>query len=262
SILKNLSELSTTHHAEDTDHKPQEQLLDHVKNWEAGSNTDKDGDKSKGGQPIVAISGQAGIALSTPQNMTMATGTNLDMVATQDASISTGRSFKARAAELISLFAHKLGIKLIAASGKIDIQAQADNVEVTAAKKVIVTALEEIILQAPKITHIAQGAGTEWGNNQIVSKTLGVNTVHAADHKLTGPAAPSLNLPGMPSSQMKTDEKFVAKYRGSGKPVKQRGYTITLDNGQTIEAKTDDQGHTELIQSDALRGAHIILERE
>ncbi|MEK6537117.1 MAG: type VI secretion system tip protein VgrG, partial [Actinomycetota bacterium] len=100
SILKNLSELSTTHHAEDTDHKPQEQLLDHVKNWEAGSNTDSSSPPSqgegrgggKGGQPIIAISGQAGIALSTPQNMTLATGTNLDMVATQDTSITTGRS--------------------------------------------------------------------------------------------------------------------------------------------------------------------------
>ena len=258
SILKNLSELSTTHHAEDTDSKPQEQLLDHVKHWEAGSNTDKDGDKTKGGKPIVAISGQAGIAISTPQNMTVATGTNLDMVSVQDTSVTTGRSFKARAAELISLFSHKLGMKLVAASGKIDIQAQSDNIEMTAAKKVVLTALEEIILQAPKITTIAQGAGTAWGANQIVSKTLGNHTVHAADHSLTGPAAPSLNLPNMPQSEMKTDEKFVLNLPNM-EPRANWKYRVKLASGQVIEGVSDQDGQTEIAQSDMINALNIDL---
>ncbi|MDP1682941.1 MAG: type VI secretion system Vgr family protein [Burkholderiales bacterium] len=213
SLLKNLSDLSTSHHAEDTDSKPQEQLLDHIKHWEAGSNTDSSspspsqgegrGEGQSGGQPIVAISGQAGIALSTPQNTTMSTGTNLDMVAMQDMSISTGRSIKARAKEMVSLFSHKLGMKLIAASGKIDIQAHSDNIEITSAKKVIITGLEGIELKAPKITYIAQGAGTVWGESQILSKTLGSHTVHATDHKLTGPAGVELTLPKMPRSKPK-----------------------------------------------------------
>ena len=191
SLLKNLSDLSSTHHAEDTDGKPQEQLLDHIKHWESGSNTDLNSPSpepgegrggGKGGQPIVAISGQAGIARSTPQNATLTTGTNLDMVVTQDASISTGRSFKARSKDLISLFAHKLGMKLIAASGEIDIQAHSDNIEIISAKKVIITGLEGIELKAPKITYIAQG-WARCGVNQILSKTIGAHTVHAADHR-------------------------------------------------------------------------------
>ncbi|MBI5753259.1 MAG: type VI secretion system tip protein VgrG, partial [Hydrogenophilales bacterium] len=258
SILKNLSELSTTHHAEDTDHEPQEQLLEHVKNWEASSNTDKDGDKSKGGQPIVAISGQAGIALSTPQNATLATGTNLDMVSVQDTSISTGRSFKARAAEIISLFSHKLGMKLIAASGKIDIQAHSDNVEIIAANKVILTGLEGIELKAPKITYIAQGAGTEWGNNQIVSKILGNHIVHAADHKLAGPAALGLNLPNMPQSEMKTDEKFVLNLPNM-EPLANWKYRAKLAGGQIIEGASDADGRTEIAQSDMINALNLEL---
>ena len=208
-IQKNLSDLSSTHQAEDTDHKPQEQLLDHVKNWEMGSNTDQDGDNTKGGKPIIAVSGQAGIAISTPQNMTLATGTNLDMVSSLDTSISTGRSFKVRGAELVSLFAHKLGIKIIAASGKIEIQAQADNIEAIAAKKIIITALEEIVLQSPIITHTAQGAGTTWGSNQIDYKTLGSHTVHAAYNNPTGPAGVSPTLPVMPTSELKLKQNYL-----------------------------------------------------
>ena len=231
----------TTHQADDTDHTPQEELLDHVKHWEAGTNTDKDGDKTKGGKPIVAISGQAGIALSTPQNMTLATGTNLDLVTTQDTSITSGRSFKARAAERISLFSHKHGIKLIAASSKIEIQAQAENIEATAAKKILVIGLEEIILQSPQITHTAQGAGTTWGGGQIISKTLGKHTVHAAKHTQVGPMGVGVNLQGFPSSE-RNDEQF--KIRTPGKKrmtyfdYKLQGAAATFSNLTTLEGRT------------------------
>jgi type VI secretion system secreted protein VgrG len=269
-IFKALSELAGAHHAEDTDHKPQEQLLEHVKHLEAGSNTDPASPSpapgegrggGKGGQPIVAISGQAGIAISTPQNTTIATGTNLDMVSAQDASVTTGRHYKLRAAEMISLFARKRGMKLIAAQENIDIEAHDGDVNLTG-RWINLTGIEGIKLNGKIIYLATEGAGADIGNGQIITKTLGTHTQHAADHNLTGPAAPDFTPPDMPKSEMKTDEKFVAQYRGSGKPVKQRGYTIRLDNGQTIEAATNDQGQTELLQSDALRGANIKLERD
>lgn len=256
-ILKQLSELSTTHQAEDTDSKAQEQLLDHVKHWEAGSNTDKDGDKSQGGKPIVAISGQAGIAISTPQNTTVSAGTNLDMVSVQDTSISTGRSVKVRAANLISLFAHKLGMKLIAASGKIEIQAHNDNIEITSAKKLTLTALEEIILNTPKLTINTQGAGMSMGGGQITSKTTGAHTAHAGQHSVTGPAAPNFTLPNMPQSAMKTDEKFVMRLT-NGEPMKQLKYRIRKTDGQIVEGQTDELGHTAITQSEMIAGARLL----
>ena len=260
-ILKYLSERAQTHQAEATDHQPQEQLIEHVSNLEAGSNTDPNGDKTKGGKPIVAIAGQAGIAISTPQNATLSAGTNLDMVSVQDVSISTGRSIKARATEILSLFALKLGIKIIAAAGNIQIQADNGDVNVVG-RWLNLTGIEGIRLNGKAIWLNAQGAGAEVGNNQITTKTLGAHTAHAGQHTVTGPAAANFTPPNMPQSEMKTDEKYVIKYRGSGKPVKQRGYTLKLDNGQSANAKTNDLGQTELLQSDALRGANIKLERE
>lgn len=260
SLAKQLAELSTTHHAEDTDTQAQNQLLEHIQHWEQGSNTDKEGDKNQGGKPVIAISGQAGIALSTPQAMTVHTGTNLDIVTSQDTSITTGRNFKARAANLISLFSHKLGMKLIAASGKIEMQAQSDNIEMTSAKKINLSALEEIILQAPKITIVGQGAGIDLGGNQILSKTQGAHTEHAGKHVMTGPASPSLKLPNMPKSELKTDEKFVVSGRGGQArervpyQIAELGKTAVLARGQTA-----GDGGTDIAKDTRIKNLNLKL---
>ena len=262
-ILKQLSELSTTHQAEDTDSKAQEQLLDHVKHWEAGSNTNQDGDKSKGGKPIVAISGQAGIAISTPQNATVSAGTNLDMVSVQDTSISAGRSVKVRAANLISLFAHKLGMKLIAASGKIEMQAHNDNIEITSAKKITLTALEEIILNAPKLTINTQGAGMSMGAGQITTMTTGTHTAHAAQHAVTGPAAPDFTPPNMPQSAMITDEKFVTTGRG-GQARQEIPYQLTEAGKRSLLAsgQTASGGGTDITQDSRIKNLNLRLKED
>lgn len=262
-ILKYLSERSVTHQAENTDHKPQEQLIEDVKNLEAGSNTDPDGDKAKGGKPIVAISGQAGIAISTPQNATLSAGTNLDMVSVQDTSISTGRSFLARASERISLFALKLGLKIVAAMGKIEIRADNDNVEITASKKIILTALEEIVLQAPKYTLITQGAGMDVGNGQITTKTTGTHTAHAAQHTVTGPAAPNFTPPNMPQSEMKTDEKFVTTGRG-GQAREELPYQLAEAGKRKLLAKgrTAADGGTDITQDTIIKNLNLKLKED
>lgn len=198
-----MAELSDTHHADSTDTQPQDVLLGHLKQWEAGSNTDQEGDN--GGKPIIAV--------STP-------------------------------------------------AGKIDIQAHNGNIEITASEHLILTGVKGVIVNGQVLQVNTQGAGLDMGNGAITSKTTGTHTAHAAQHRVTGPADASFTPPNMPQSALQTDEKFVVQYRGSGKPVKQRGYTFKLDRGQTVSAKTDDQGKTDLLQSDVLRGANLKLERE
>ena len=261
-ILKNLSELSTTHHADDTDHKPQEQLLDHVKNWEAGSNTDKGGDKARGGQPIVAISGQAGIAISTPQNATLSTGTNLDMVSVQDTSISTGRSYKVRAADSISLFAHKQGMKQIAASGKIDIQAQNGNVEIIASEYLILTGIKGVMINGQLIQLSAQGAGADVGNGQLITKTLGTHTQHAANHVVTGPAAPNFTPPNMPTSELKTNETFATSGR-AGQAREALPFKLSEIGGKILgRGETASNGDSAETKDTVIKGLNLDLKDE
>ncbi|MEO3961493.1 type VI secretion system Vgr family protein, partial [Chromobacterium piscinae] len=61
---------------------------DALKAWEVGSNTDKDGKTAKeqaGRQPLLVLSGPAGIASLTEQSQTISAGQNLNLVAQRDA---------------------------------------------------------------------------------------------------------------------------------------------------------------------------------
>ncbi|BDT60918.1 hypothetical protein MasN3_44120 [Massilia varians] len=148
-----LSELSSTHHADGTDDKELSQLIAHLKRWEAGSNTEVDG-TGTGGQPVVALSAPAGVAVTSQDNIAIGSQTHIDMVSIGNTQLSVGKKLLARVSENISLFAHRLGIKLIAASGKLEMQTHGDDIELTSAKRIVLTAADEIVLQAPKLREV------------------------------------------------------------------------------------------------------------
>ncbi|WP_308418285.1 type VI secretion system Vgr family protein [Iodobacter fluviatilis] len=129
-------------------------LYHHVhasKSLEAGSNTDKDGkSKSKdqaGQQKIILLHGEDGVAITSPQSQTLSAGTNLDMVAQRDTNQTSGRRWIHNVGQHISLFVagvkDKVALKIIAAKGKIQLQAQSDDIEITADKNVKITACKE-----------------------------------------------------------------------------------------------------------------------
>ena len=257
SLHQRLSELSSTHQAENTDLTHLTQLKQRVEDWEKGSNTRKE---AGGGKPLIAVSSPAGIVLGSQDSIALAAQTQIDVVSGQSTQISTGQKFLVRAAEQISLFVHKLGMKLIAASGKIEIQAHNDNIEITSAKKLTLTALEEIVLNAPKITINTQGAGMSMGGGQITTKTTGTHTAHAGQHTVTGPAAPNFTLPNMPQSEMKTDEKFATSGRG-GQAREQLPYQIAELGKRSLLAsgQTASDGGTDITQDSRIKNLNLKL---
>jgi type VI secretion system secreted protein VgrG len=119
-VQQQLSELSMTHHADDTDDKELKQLIAYLKEWEAGSNTESKS-TGAGGQPVVALSAPAGVAVTSQDNIAIGAQTHVDVISIGNTQLSVGRKLLARVSESISLFAHRLGIKLIAASGKLEL---------------------------------------------------------------------------------------------------------------------------------------------
>ena len=199
-LVKIYGDLSTTHHADTTDLDELQKLIDKITTWEKGSNTDKNG--SGGGAPIIAVSAPGGMAMSSGEEMALTSGTNLDIVTQQSTQITSGKNLVARVKDRISLFAYKLGIKIIAAAGRVDIQAHSDNIEMTAAKNIFGTALEEVTWKCKKFTIITDGASYEiGGGNGIVSKTSGVHVRHAGQHAMEGPTGVPLVLPSLPRSE-------------------------------------------------------------
>jgi type VI secretion system secreted protein VgrG len=202
------------------------------------------------------------MALASQNNLALGAQTHVDVVSVGNTQFSVGKRLLARVSESISLFAHRLGIKLIAASGKLELQTHGDDVEITSAKRIVLTAADEIVLQAPKVRLVAQGAQVDIGGGAITQQSSGAHTIKSSTFAHVGPgggAPPGVELP---TSTLKTDEKFVLARRGSGRPHANQRYRIELDDGRTIEGFTDQQGHTELTQDMALKIARLTLLKE
>lgn len=257
-IQKQLAELADTHNAGGADGEPLAQLAGHVKQWESGSNTDGGTQDAGGGQPVVAIEAPAGLLIGSQANVSIGAQTHVDVVSVGNAQMSAGRKLMLHAMQSISLFAHKLGMKLISASGKVEIQAHDDNIELTSAKRIVLIASGEIVLQAPKVTIVTQGAQAAYGGGAITYQCTGAYAVKSANVAFSGPGGGNpepLNLPG---SVVKHDQRVRMTDYNTAMPLANQRYRAKLEDGQVIEGTTDAEGVTEVLKSSIPFGRYTI----
>jgi type VI secretion system secreted protein VgrG len=256
-IARDLSQHAQAHQADDSDTDEQARLLRDIQQWEEGHNTEPD-KTVQTNKAILAMTTPDGIALATESNITTVAGTNADTVVVNDHNLSVGQMLKMRIGGALSVFVQHLGMKLIAAAGKIQIQAQDGEVEIGAAKKLHLYSLEEIVLDAPKITLRAQNAGVEYGEG-ILSRTTGSDVRHAGNHSAGGPASVAAQLPGMPQSVVKTNEQFTAVDR-FGKALENVQYEVKNSLGKTEGAgSTDGSGSTPTFTGKAIEKLKMYL---
>lgn len=111
-------------------------------------------------QAVMLLSASSSIALVTPDAIVQSAGTNITMTSGGSTDVGVLRKFTVAAGEAISLFAQKMGMKLFASKGKIQIQAQSDEMELTSQQNMTVTSSDgHVIVQARKSVTLADGAG-------------------------------------------------------------------------------------------------------
>jgi type VI secretion system secreted protein VgrG len=257
-IQKQLSELSETHHADDTDSKPLSQLAANLKQWENGSSTDGDAPGAAGGQSIVAIDAPAGMIVGSGDNIAIGARTHVDVVSVGNTQVSAGRKLLMRATDSISLFAHKLGMKLIAASGKVEIQAHQDNIELTSAKRIVFSASDEIVIQAPRVSIITQGAQAAYGGGGITYQVTGAYAINSATFAHRGPGDSKLGALTLPKSATSHDQHVRITNLHTGEPMANQRFRAKLEDGQEIEGTTDAQGLTQILKSAIPFGKYTI----
>lgn len=243
-VQQQLAQLADTHHATPADGKEIGQLRDHVQQWDASGNT---GDRP--GAPVVAITAPAGIVLGSQAGIALGAQTHIDAVSVGNIQASAGRRLMLHAMESISLFAHALGAKLIAASGKVHIAAHDDDIELTAAKRIVLSASEEIILQAPRISFVSNGAQVTFGDGAITHQCSGKFAVKSASVDYAGGgdgAPPAVQLP---VSACTHDQRVCMVDLSSGEPLANQRYRATLEDGQIVEGTTDAVGMTSVLTS-------------
>ncbi|MCC2955712.1 type VI secretion system tip protein VgrG [Massilia sp. IC2-477] len=257
-VQRQLAELSVTHHADSTDDKELDQLITYLKQWEAGSNTGT-GSSGEGGKPVVALSAPAGAAMTSQDNIAIGAQTHVDIVSIGNTQLSVGKKLLARVSDSISLFAHRLGIKVIAASGKLDLQTHTDDIEITSAKRIVLTATDEIVLQAPKLRFVAQGAQVDIGGGAITLQSSGDHTIKSSKFAHVKPEGSSLEAVKLPTSETAHDQQTVLRWMGTDEPMKNQRYRITTEDGRVFEGRTDAAGLTERFIS-AIPFAHYSIE--
>ncbi|MEJ8676886.1 DUF2345 domain-containing protein, partial [Chromobacterium amazonense] len=224
--------------------------VDALKAWEAGSNTDKDGKTAKeqaGQQPLLVLSGPAGIASLTEQSQTVFAGTNLNLVAQRDANHTTGRRWIHNVGQHISLFVagvkDKVALKLIAAKGKVQVQAQSDAMKFTADKDVTITSCKDsIVIQAQEEILLTAGGGfirIKGGNIEV--HCPGAVSVKGASHVLDG----ATSLTKTYKSEGKKGDLHILYEDADGNPLPGEYIKLFNQDKKEIQAMT---GHDGLIK--------------
>ncbi|MBY6207208.1 MULTISPECIES: DUF2345 domain-containing protein [Halomonas] len=146
------------------------------------------------------LASPAGIAASTPQSTHLVQGKSLSVTSGEDINLATGRSLIGSLSEKLSLFVQRAGIKLFAAQGKVDVQAQSDEMALTAEKKVTITSTEDAvhIAAAEEILLTSGGGYIRLKGGDIEIHAPGLIDVRGGQHLFAGPASLSYSLDQLP----------------------------------------------------------------
>jgi type VI secretion system secreted protein VgrG len=167
------------------------------------------------GRPDLVMSAPAGIALLTPQGTHM-TASLITVTGGIDVSATMGRNFAVAVRSGISLFTYgdakakrkeqgDKGIKLHAAQGKVDIQAQSAELKAAADKDVNITSTHAKVEVAAKdhVMLTAGGAYIKISGGSIQIHAPGKVEFKAAMKDLSGPASLSVPQPNLPKGDLK-----------------------------------------------------------
>jgi type VI secretion system secreted protein VgrG len=213
---------------------------------------------------VIALSAPHGIGLATPDRIMVAAGKDVSLTTSARFNVSAVRNIAIAAGDVLSLFAHRLGIKLFAARGKIQIQAQSDAMELVSQKDLnlcsangtlVANAANGVVLSGGGSAYIkVQGDDVEIGGaGNLILKIIEV--------KKSGPGSLSLPLPlpKFEQTNIAPDEKFILSDALTGRPAANRPYKIQLAGGRIVEGVTNASGETSLAKSDIAQGVKLLL---
>lgn len=148
-------------------------------------------------QPVIVAGAPGGIALSTSQHIQLSANHNQMLTSGGSTEISAFKRMVLAAKTGFVAFVQELGMKLVAAKGKVEIQAQSDGMDILACKALTVMSTDdEIIISAKKkITLKCGGSYITIDPAKIENGTGGNYYIKSADFDYDGPATMDAPLP-------------------------------------------------------------------
>ena len=148
-------------------------------------------------EPVILAGAPGGIAVSTPKHIQHSSNGNQIYTAAGNTEISSLKRMVLFAKKKMVLFAHELGMKLVSAAGKIEIQAQTDAIDIIANKglhitstndEIIISAKKKITLQSGGSYFTLEGGKLEHGTSgDFIVKSANLNYIDAATLNIPSP---------------------------------------------------------------------------
>ncbi|HDR9001130.1 TPA: type VI secretion system tip protein VgrG [Burkholderia vietnamiensis] len=154
-------------------------------------------------------SAPAGMAFVTPKSTQHSAGENVIVTAGQDMDVSVVRRLRMVSGDLISLCAHKVGIKIFS-KGKIELQAQRAAMDLFADDQLHVSSANANVLVNAKTSAMVASGGASMTveNGNVVFNCPGEFRIRAATFTFEGPGHTSVDLPQLPVSDYQPGARY------------------------------------------------------
>ncbi|HDR2353047.1 TPA: type VI secretion system tip protein VgrG [Enterobacter roggenkampii] len=196
---------------------------------------------------VLLLSAPDGMALTSGQHLQVSAGQNLIATAGKNADVSVVKNLFVGVGNALSVFVRKLGIKLIANQGPVQVQAQNDLMALLARKEIsIVSTEDEIkIIAKKKLTLNGGGSYIRIDASAIESATAGEYRTKAGHYGRKASASEKVTLPVFPV--MEPGEQSLRFAFPGADSVSQsmdwmtnQPYNITDSNGKILSTGTVD----------------------
>ena len=195
-------------------------------------------------QSALLFSAPAGIAQATAKSLQLSAGENLTGTSGKNTDFSVLKAFTVAAGEVISLFAQKMGVKLFAAKGKVEIQAQGDEMALDALKDIHISSSEGKIVISAKQEILLVGSGGAYiriGNGEVESGASDKIIQRAAVWQKFGGQSASQMLNQYQQGNYELQPEMI--WAGPEDTVKNRKAALRSQQGEISEV-TADNGKT------------------
>jgi type VI secretion system secreted protein VgrG len=207
--------------------------------------------------PIIAIAAKAGLGMVAGQDIQLSAGETVTMASGQDTHIGSGGASRIHTGQAIGMLAGAIqagneaagkGLTLIAGKGDIEVQAQADTMQIAAKKDLTIqSANAHIDWASPKKIVMATAAGAnitiEGGNITVMCP--GKITIKAGKKSFIGPERVNYAAPTFPSSELIPMIRFGLQSHGGGSvghAYAHEPYQLFADGGLIQKGIADENG--------------------
>ncbi|EPS6952634.1 type VI secretion system Vgr family protein [Acinetobacter baumannii] len=212
---------------------------------------------------LLLLSSPDGIALSSSEDIHISADAQINQIAGDSINISTQKNVTAHAQNRLSLFAAQSGLKAVAAQGKVEIQAQADALDVLSKLGITISSTDDkVIISSPKEVKITGGSSQIILNGSgIFPKTGGKFQVNAGQHLFMAGASANAGAPELPKAKPMQGALELLRSYGGDNFFKQNSYKVIDSLGKQITGKLDGNGFAQ-VTGIAPGPAKVVFEKD